>query len=251
MLSSVERQQRTVVDRPLCLVPGLLWMINGEFPHRTDAGGFAVETPHHLVVFDAGSGKNTPRVEANLDQLGGRARKIVHIATHNHLDHVGGVMPLVEHGYGSEVWTPESHLSSQPTGDATASDLYDVRFPGVRVDRTLYDNEVLQFGDVRIHVVSTPGHAPDHACYFISWRGNLIGIFGDIDGGHSERLGSDLEQRSRSIARLTDVREFTYVEGHGGLSQPLRPRFEFVQKMRRCGERLQPGFGYLFDPMHR
>lgn len=195
--------------------------------------------------------RNNERVKRNLEQIGARSRRTVHLVTHQHFDHVGGVMKLLDHGFGTELWAPLPQETVPPTGDITASDLYNERFPGTRVDRFLHDGEVLRFGDVVITVIATPGHAPDHACYLISWRGHCVGIFGDIDGGHSERVGGDLETRARSIARLQDQRCTEYVEGHGSLEYPLRPRAEFSSRMKRFGEKLKPGFGYLFDPMHR
>lgn len=239
----------TSVQKEVPIIPGVLSLINGECP--VEASGFLVKTQKGVVLVDPGSGKRTRQIEKILDDAGAHHHKTVILTTHKHMDHIDGAGRLEEHGYAGEVWAVKPNITVDPTGDVTAADLYGERFPGVHIDREVVDGEVLRFGDVRFYVVTTPGHAPDHACYIMHYHGLSVAMIGDIDGGLSPRLGGDLEQQVSSIQKLLRL-PFDYVlEGHGSVTQPLRPRVEFEKRVRRFGYRLRKGFGYLEDPVDR
>ena len=76
-------------------------------------------------------------------------------------------------------------------------------------------------------------------------------ILGDLAGGHSERIGSDLTEREKSVRKVAATSFDYFLEGHGSFRDPLRPRSEFNGLWRHMGEYMKNGFGYLLDPMYR
>lgn len=233
-------QERVV--KPVEVIPNLFYLINGEIQHRTEALGFGLKTQNYFVIFDRGSGKYKESVDNNIVSTA-EGRKIIDIGTHSHRDHVGGVE--------GELWLPEENITVTPTGDKTASDLYNVRPQELHVTRRLLDGEVLKIDHARITVIATPGHSPDHACYSVEVNGLHFLILGDLPGGHSERIGSDLNARVRSIQKVRDIKFTHFVEGHGLPNDHLQPRAIFDSMWHRFGEKLKPSFGYLQDPLHR
>src|SRR5688572_2926732 len=91
------------------------------------------------VLIDAGVG-DAAHVEAIAAALNGAALDLV-LITHGHVDHVAGAPVLAK------------------------------RFPGVVVrgggaGEPFVDGEVIAGGGTTLRVIATPGHAPDHCCFF-------------------------------------------------------------------------------------
>lgn len=231
-----------IVNRPRMLLPSFFYLINGERTHKTDAFGYAVASENAILVFDRGSGTRKNIVDRSIEILAA-GRKVIDIGTHNHEDHVGGVT--------SELWLPEKQYTVFPTGDETGADLYQKRAHSKNPTRILHDSEIMYFDDITLTVITTPGHSPGHACYKVEKGDTSVLILGDLAGGHSERIGSDLIERERSVRKVNATSFDYFVEGHGSFQSPLRPRKEFEGMWRHMGENMHKGFRYLLDPMYR
>src|SRR5947207_2361395 len=104
------------------------WLLDGDVPALVDAG---VGAPAHIGELAAA--------------LGGRPLGRV-LVTHGHPDHASGVPALRIRWPAIEAWK------------WTAADEPDWR--------ALADGERLRAGDRDLTVIHTPGHAPDHVCFF-------------------------------------------------------------------------------------
>src|SRR5512137_2698384 len=104
-------------------------------------GGYALSNPEdccvylvdagsELVLIDTGAGASLNRIEKNIQSSGFEPVQIWHIiATHCHIDHIGGLASLV-HKYGSEV---VAHELDRPgiegeNSDLTAASVYDIDY---------------------------------------------------------------------------------------------------------------------------
>jgi glyoxylase-like metal-dependent hydrolase (beta-lactamase superfamily II) len=166
------------------------WLIEGTEPTLIDTGS---GRPEHLAEL-AG------RFEAALEPGSRLARVLV---THAHTDHAGGASALAAR------W-PGCQFAKLPWPER------DPRFPVAWT--ALADDEIVIAGDTALSVVHTPGHSPDHLCFFEPRSGTLFG--GDLvmNGGTvviPASHGGSLSQYLRSLQRVLELNPRRILPGHG------------------------------------
>ena len=188
---------------------------NGQFPF---SNGLMIETGLRVLV-DTGFGPS--RREAVKD----RGKVDVIVNTHFHIDHAYGNQFFPE----VQIW---AHTFDAPALRSPEQFRAYTGFPGSRefpdfpggppaqiVDRELVDGEVLDFGDVVLKVIHTPGHTPGHIALFEPKAGILFS--GDIDlspfGPWYGNMRSDLEEFRHSIMCLIELNPKVLVTGHSGI----------------------------------
>ena len=155
------------------------WLIDGAEPTLVDA---RTREPSHL--------------EAIAEALDGRPLARV-LVTHDHPDHAAGV-PAIR-----DCW-PDVEVLAVATTQAPA--------------RTLIDREKVRAGDRSLQVIYTPGHAPDHVCF---WDGRARELYaGDMVLQHSSVLipagrGGSLRAYLASLERLASLGPRRLYPGHG------------------------------------
>ena len=148
------------------------------------------------LLVDAGVGHAT-HVDAIAAALAGRPLARV-VVTHHHPDHASGVPALRAR------W-PAIEVCKRP-------------MPGETGVRALADGDRVSSGDVTLHVVHTPGHAPDHICL---WDADARALFtGDMLVQGSTVMipagrGGHLGQYLRSLSRLASFAAAVAYPGHG------------------------------------
>ena len=155
------------------------------------------------VLVDTGSG-----VAAHIDELArtldAAERSLDHvIVTHGHVDHVGGVPAIAKR------WPGTRFFKFPAAGD----EAHDVAFT------PLGDDQILTLGSLRLWIVHTPGHAPDHVVVYEPRSGVLFG--GDLvaNGGTvviPARRGGRLDQYLQSLHKVLDLQPRRILPGHGG-----------------------------------
>ena len=110
------------------------------------------------------------------------------LITHGHPDHVGGLDKLVE------------------------------RWPAAEVIRFGYENVLVDAGDARVRILHTPGHAPDHLCFFDEEAGDMY--CGDLArmGGSiviPASKGGNLRQYLESLRQIRALEPRRLLPGHG------------------------------------
>jgi glyoxylase-like metal-dependent hydrolase (beta-lactamase superfamily II) len=161
------------------------WLIHGRVPTLVDAG---TGDPRHLAALEAAL------AGATLAQV---------LVTHGHGDHASGAPELAR------------------------------RFPGLRFRKLpwpgpddkwgvpwepLADGEPIDAGDGRVVALHTPGHSPDHVCF---WHAETRTLFGGdlvIKGSTvwiPTRLGGDLAAYLRSLERVLALDPARLLPAHG------------------------------------
>lgn len=171
------------------------------------------------TLIDAGVGK-PEHVDAIARALDGRPLARV-LVTHGHPDHASGVPALRAR------WPLLEACKMRSLDDE----------PGFR---GLHDRERVHAGDGSLEVIHTPGHAPDHLCFFDAGARHLFA--GDmVTPGTTVMIpagrGGNLRQYLSSLERLAALRPSRIYPGHGPIvERPLDLIAEYLEH-RRLRER--------------
>jgi len=180
------------------------WLIPGRVPTLVDAG---VGDPRHLDALESAL-------------AGARLAQV--LVTHSHVDHASG-------------------------GEAIAERMPHVRFlklpwPGrdsewrVRWE-PLADGEVVSAGDRALDVVHTPGHSPDHVCFWsaadrllfcgdLAWKGSTVVI--------SPGAGGDVAEYLASLERVRRLGPLAMLPAHGPIiDDPEGLLREYIEHRRQ------------------
>ena len=173
------------------------------------------ETTGEAVVIDPGD--EVERVKEVLARHNLNAKYIV--ATHAHIDHVGGIEKL-QRATGASVLMHSDDLPLYQNLAMQAAWL-GIQPPGsVDVDQFLKEGDVLRWGSLALEVLHTPGHSPGSLSLHLPGEHRRV-FSGDtlFQGsiGRTDLWGGDYQQILRSIRnRLLEFPDQTPVfPGHG------------------------------------
>jgi len=161
------------------------WLLPGRVPTLVDAG---TGLPGHL--------------DALLSALDG-ARLAQVLVTHAHPDHMSGVTALVDRFEGVRI------LKRPWAGR-------DVRWP-VPIE-PIEDGQLVEAGDDALQAVHTPGHAPDHLCFWHAASRTLLGGDLAIRGATvyiPASPGGDLTAYLASLERVLALGPARLLPAHG------------------------------------
>ncbi|MGL4551737.1 MAG: MBL fold metallo-hydrolase [Gemmataceae bacterium] len=151
------------------------------------------------VLIDPGP-TDVAEQDALLEDLAGVGLDGV-ILTHHHPDHVGAARRVSEE-LGVPVW---AHV------DAAA------RMPHVPIDRFLDDGTVLGLGDLQLHAILTPGHAPGHLAFWepthrLLFAADLVSPLSSVIVDPED---GDLTDYLASVHRVKDLPARLLLPAHG------------------------------------
>jgi glyoxylase-like metal-dependent hydrolase (beta-lactamase superfamily II) len=153
------------------------------------------------VLIDAGTGD--PRhLDELITALGG-ARLARVLVTHAHPDHASGAPAIAER-------MPHVRFAKMPWPDR------DSRYPVTW--EPLADHDAITAGDVELVAVHTPGHAPDHLCF---WHRDSRTVFsGDLAVSGTTVVipasaGGDLGAYLASLERVIALQPLRLLPAHG------------------------------------
>ena len=164
------------------------------------------------TLIDAGEGR-PPHLDAVRSALEGAALRQV-LVTHGHGDHAAGAPSLAAH-------SPEAVFRKMPWSDR------DARYAVDWVP--LADGEGVDAGDTRLTAVHTPGHAPDHLCFWHEPTRTLFG--GDLAMSHGTvwipgNRGGDLRAYLDSLRRIISLAPRRILPAHGEIIEAPLPLLE-------------------------
>ncbi len=185
-----------------------------------------------LVMIDAGAGRSIPAILENVESLGfGHSHIAAVVATHCHIDHIGGI-PKLREKTGCQVIAHELDAGAMEAGDPvrTAAEWYNLSYPPTPVDYKLNEvREVLKFEKGELLCLHTPGHTPGSISVILDYDGKRV-LFGqDIHGPFSDSFGSDLSAWKKSMEVLLGLHADILCEGHFGIYRPEAEVEKYIQ----------------------
>lgn len=130
-----------------------------------------IAAPDGLVLIDGATEEAAPGILANIRALGFDPKNVrTLLASHEHLDHVGGLKALQD-ATGAAVLARKEAVATLTSGEPEAIDPQRGAIPpfrGVTVARTLKDGETLSVGGIDLTLHATPGHTPGSTSW--TWK---------------------------------------------------------------------------------
>ena len=200
-----------------------VFLVGGpEITDGRDCCVYLVDGGKELALVDAGLGFSCREIMENIRNLGLEPSLLKYVvATHGHIDHIGGLSYFQSKGVKIVVHELESSAVSEGRPDLTAEEYYGVEYQPVSADITLRgEMPELSVGDVTFYCPLTPGHTPGGISPYLDIEGTRI-LFGqDIHGPFNPSWGSNIGQWKKSMNKLLDLKADILCEGHFGIYKP-------------------------------
>jgi metallo-beta-lactamase class B len=160
--------------------PAEPFKIMGNLYFVGDANGevFLLTSPQGHIMMGAGASNSTESIQKNIESMGFKLTDIKAILlNHNHGDQSGGAayfkdktgapvmagfgeIPYIEHG----MFNPPA-IPVAPSGDGKGKAGGPPRYPPVKVDRALFDGDVVKVGPLSVTTYLIPGHSPSSTTF--------------------------------------------------------------------------------------
>ncbi|MCI1779780.1 MAG: MBL fold metallo-hydrolase [Bacteroidales bacterium] len=153
-----------------------------EYKHWEETHCYLLEGSDRCLLIDTGLG--VENIQEQVKKL--TDKPVVAVATHVHYDHIGGhkyfpdfyvhedETDWINGGFPLTIEQVRGFLMEKPCdfpADFNVNDYY--LFEG-NPSRVLKDNDIIDLGDRKLHVLHTPGHSPGHMCFFEEATGYLF-----------------------------------------------------------------------------
>jgi len=138
-----------------------------------DLACFLITSRQGHILINTGLSDSTPQLRKNIETLGFKVADVKVLLTNQaHLDHVAA-MAEMKKLTGARVMVTEGDKALLEDGGKSDFILGpEYRFPPVKADATLKDDEVISLGDVRLTTRLTPGHTRGSVTYLMRVREN-------------------------------------------------------------------------------
>ncbi len=138
------------------------------------------------------------------------------LLTHGHFDHIWGVKDVKEKT-GAKVVISESDAKCLGDNEYNLCQDVGIKMNVTEADITVKDGDVIDLGDERITVLSTPGHTDGSVCYLC--ENSRIMLSGDtlfcLTCGRTDMLGGDSEKMRQSLIKLKNLEgDYRILPGH-------------------------------------
>lgn len=192
----------------------------GNLSAPDDAAIYLVKFGEQAALVDAGAGRGTERLLANIRKCGVEPERINYLLiTHCHYDHTGGAADLKKR-LGLEIVAHELDAVYLETGDnrVTAADWYGAALAPFGVDRKLAgpQGEIL-LGGRKIEVFHAPGHSPGSVVYLTESDGLRVVFAHDVHGPLDPGFLSNRGDYEKSLEMLLSIGADILCEGHYGV----------------------------------
>lgn len=213
-----------------------IYLVGGpDITDSRDCCVYLVDGGSELALIDAGLGYSCRYIIENIKKLGLDVTHLSHvIATHGHIDHIGGLHYFQELGAKVVCHELETEAISAGNSELTAEWYYDVQYKPVEVDILLSGAaQDIRIGDITLHCPLTPGHTPGGISPYTDINGTRV-LFGqDIHGPFDASWGADMRKWKVSMNMLLGLKPDVLCEGHFGVYEPKGKVREYIESYLR------------------
>jgi len=212
--------------------PGVYQVGGAGLSHPDDCCIYLLDGGEESVLIDSGAGRGNKHLLENIAASGLNPASIRYIiASHGHIDHIGGLYDLQEQ-LQAQIIAHQLELPAIADGlpALTAADWYGVKYRRVKVDHVLKTgHEIVQTGQLALHCLHTPGHTQGGISIYLDIDGKRV-LFGqDIHGPFNSSWGSDMNAWRNSMHMLLDLEADILCEGHFGIIKPAASVRSFIE----------------------
>lgn len=138
------------------------------------------------------------------------------LLTHGHFDHIGAVYDLAEKT-GCEVYIHSGDIDKLYDADLSlASNHIKVPFKPYREAQSLSDGDIITQDEIKLEVVSTPGHTSGSVCYIcgdVMFSGDTL-FYRSV--GRTDKIDGSCAEQIKSLKKLKEIDfDYTVYTGHG------------------------------------
>jgi metallo-beta-lactamase class B len=137
-------------------------MIGNVYYVGTDGlASYLITSPQGHILVDTVMPESTSQIKASIEKLGFKITDIKYLLnTHAHIDHTGGFAEIKQ-ASGGQLVAGEADKPLLEGGYYPGAQQDEaLKFPPVKVDRTVREGDKVTVGDVTLTARETPGHSP-------------------------------------------------------------------------------------------
>ncbi len=219
------------MNKPAQIAEGVYIVGGPQITDERDCCVFLLDGGTELALVDAGLGYSTRAIVDNIKKLGLDISLLKYvIATHGHIDHIGGLHYFQELGAQVVCHELEYNAIAKGNSELTAAWYYRVSYRPVQVDILIKgDMQNLTVGNMVLHCLHTPGHTPGGISPYLDVSGSRV-LFGqDIHGPFDPSWGSDMKLWRDSMRKLMDLNADILCEGHFGTYKPAEKVRDYIE----------------------
>jgi len=183
-----------------------------------------IKSGNHEILVDAGTGLYSSSLDKDLHTKGSSLEMITDVVlTHCHIDHIGGIIPLLERG-SPRLYLHEAEAVPINNGDysQTLGATFGAELPPFKIDVMLKEGDLIDFGDIRLRVFHTPGHSTGSIVMEVEDSGILFTGDTLFPGGSFGRVDFPTGSPEKLVASLKRISEMEFEIGIPGHMNVMR-----------------------------
>ena len=171
------------------------------------------------TIVDTGTGFYSKVILETIGTLLSLRQVMQIVLTHEHYDHVGGVLDIVRATKGTaRIYAHKDIVLKLKEGRSTFAEMLGGVMPRIAVDVPLSDEMHITMGDEIFQVLLTPGHSIGSLCLYnkeqeVLFSGDTVFAYGGF--GRYDFPGGDFRLLLLSIERLAGLSIEKLYPGHG------------------------------------
>lgn len=199
---------------------------------EADAAVYLIRAGSEAALVDAGTGRATGEILANISELSVQPREIRYLfITHCHYDHTGGIN-AIRSATGCAVVAHGLDAGYIEAGDpeVTAASWYREEMEPTPVDIRVSGKEMaFPLGGLEVRFIHAPGHSPGSSVLTVV-SDELLVLFGqDVHGPLNDGLLSNRHDYIESLKFLISLEADVLCEGHFGVYKGKKRVREFIE----------------------